>query len=165
MKITQKLKQDDSELDDNAGEDEKAALEESKGSAGGVRISDRKEKNGDNSNTEEERYATFMDSLVPVAPATINAESGRKPIGEEVDLSRVLQKLETAGATAGSISDAYANMQVLPVSIDELSEPDDEEIAKMILTDEEKALKTRLWNTLNQDWICQEREKKKARKA
>lgn len=101
----------------------------------------------------ESRYTSFMDSLVPV-----NAESAgvAKPIGEEIDLGKILQKFENNGA---------GNNQVIPVDIDELSEPDDDEIQKMILTDEEKALKTRLWNTLNQDWISQEKEKKKARKA
>lgn len=92
-----------------------------------------------------------MDSLVPV-----NAESATKSIGEEVDLGRILQKFENYGTGANSL---------IPVDIDELPEPDDEEIEKMILTEEERALKTRLWNTLNQDWIAQDREKKKARKA
>ena len=42
----------------------------------------------------------------------------------------------------------------MSVEISDLPEPDDEEIEKMILNDGERALKTRLWNTLNQDWIC-----------
>lgn len=49
--------------------------------------------------------------------------------------------------------------------IDEISEPDDGEIDKMILNTDERALKTRLWTTLNKDWIAQHREKKRAKKA
>lgn len=45
---------------------------------------------------------------------------------------------------------ALPNVQV---SLSELPEPDDAEIEKMILNEGERALKTRLWTTLNQDWI------------
>lgn len=57
---------------------------------------------------------------------------------------------------------ALPNVQV---SLSELPEPDDAEIAKMILNDGERALKTRLWTTLNQDWIVQDKEKRRAKKA
>lgn len=33
-------------------------------------------------------------------------------------------------------------------------EPEDEDIDKMILNEGERALKTRLWTTLNKDWIA-----------
>ena len=54
---------------------------------------------------------------------------------------------------------------VVPTDINEVSEPDDEEIDKMILNDSERALKTRLWSALNQEWIASDREKKRVRKA
>ena len=57
---------------------------------------------------------------------------------------------------------ALPNVQV---SLSELPEPDDAEIEKMILNDGERALKTRLWTTLNQDWIVQDKEKRRAKKA
>ena len=37
----------------------------------------------------------------------------------------------------------------VPTDINEVSEPDDEEIDKMILNESERALKTRLWSALN----------------
>ena len=44
-------------------------------------------------------------------------------------------------------------------------EPDDSEIDKMILNEGERALKTRLWTTLNKEWIAQNREKRRVKKA
>jgi len=73
----------------------------------------------------EKRYNKFVDSLVPVGNTT-NATTG-----------------------GGGVL-ALPNVQV---SLSELPEPDDAEIEKMILNEGERALKTRLWTTLNQDWI------------
>ena len=42
---------------------------------------------------------------------------------------------------------------IVELDFDKLPAVDEEEIEKMILKDDEKALKTRLWNTLNQDWL------------
>ena len=42
---------------------------------------------------------------------------------------------------------------IVELDFDKLPVVDEEEIEKMILKDDEKALKTRLWNTLNQDWL------------
>eukprot|EP00349_Pseudokeronopsis_sp_Brazil_P007211 CAMPEP_0202974908 /NCGR_PEP_ID=MMETSP1396-20130829/64929_1 /ASSEMBLY_ACC=CAM_ASM_000872 /TAXON_ID= /ORGANISM="Pseudokeronopsis sp., Strain Brazil" /LENGTH=102 /DNA_ID=CAMNT_0049709605 /DNA_START=40 /DNA_END=348 /DNA_ORIENTATION=+ len=48
---------------------------------------------------------------------------------------------------------------------DSLSSEEDEELKQIILTEEEKKLKTLLWNSLNRDWIKEQREKKlKAKK-
>ena len=83
----------------------------------------------------EKRYNKFVDSLVPVG--------------------------NTNAMTGGGVL-ALPNVQV---SLSELPEPDDAEIEKMILNEGERALKTRLWTTLNQDWIVQDKEKKRAKKA
>ena len=42
---------------------------------------------------------------------------------------------------------------IIELDFDKLPAVDEEEIEKMILKEDEKALKTRLWNTLNQDWL------------
>ena len=76
-------------------------------------------------------------------------------ISNDVDLSKGLSILEKNIKTR----------EIIPKDIDEVPEPDDAEIEKMILNDDEKALKTRLWKSLNHDWIAQDREKKRARKA
>lgn len=41
---------------------------------------------------------------------------------------------------------------------------DDEEINQLILTPEEKKLKTIIWNNLNREWIKEHKEKKRKQK-
>lgn len=60
-------------------------------------------------------------------------------------MTRVLQKLEEE--TNKNETD------IIELDFDKLPAVDEEEIEKMILKEDEKALKTRLWNTLNQDWL------------
>ena len=156
FKITQKLKEGDSEDAENEEDLEPEEQdEELKGEPdGNLKITDREEGEAGEEPSAADKYKSFMDSLVPV-----NAEIGAKrmqSIGEDVDLSKMLSKLENNG---------HAANQLVPIDMNDISEPDDEDIEKMILNEGERALKTRLWNTLNQDWISQEREKKKARKA
>ena len=55
--------------------------------------------------------------------------------------------------------------QLVPVDLADVPEPDDSEIDKMILGKEERALKKRLWNELNKDWIKQKRKEKEDEKA
>ena len=45
-----------------------------------------------------------------------------------------------------------------------LSDEDDPEINQMILTEDEKKLKTLLWNNLNKEWIKDQKEKKRLKK-
>ena len=45
-----------------------------------------------------------------------------------------------------------------------LSDVDDEEIDKMILTDEERRLKKIIWDNLNKDWLKEQKKKKRERK-
>ena len=45
-----------------------------------------------------------------------------------------------------------------------LSDVDDEEIEKMILTEEESRLKKIIWDNLNKDWIKDQKRKKRERK-
>ena len=44
---------------------------------------------------------------------------------------------------------------------DNLSDVDDAEIDQLILTEEERKLKTILWNNLNKEWILEQQEKKR----
>lgn len=47
---------------------------------------------------------------------------------------------------------------------DNLSDVDDAEIDQLILTEEERKLKTILWNNLNKEWILEQQEKKRQKK-
>ena len=42
--------------------------------------------------------------------------------------------------------------------------PDDSEVEKMILSDAERAFKTRVWKAQNKDFLKQDREKKRLQK-
>ncbi|CDW72004.1 transcription factor iiib 90 kda subunit [Stylonychia lemnae] len=48
--------------------------------------------------------------------------------------------------------------------VETLSDVDDAEIDQLILTEEERKLKTILWNNLNKDWIQEQYEKKRLKK-
>ena len=52
-----------------------------------------------------------------------------------------------------------------PLELDQISEPDDQDIEKMLLTDREKAFKEVYWANKHKDWIKQDNEKKRAKKA
>lgn len=45
-----------------------------------------------------------------------------------------------------------------------LSDVDDEEIDKMILTEEESKLKKIIWDSLNKDWIREQKQKRRDKK-
>jgi transcription factor IIIB subunit 2 len=48
--------------------------------------------------------------------------------------------------------------------IETLSDVDDAEIDQLILTEEERKLKTLLWNNLNKEWIQEQQKKKREKK-
>ena len=89
----------------------------------------------------EKKYSKFVDELVPFNPANMMQQRGISQIND-VDLS-VKQPLE----------------------LDQISEPDDQDIEKMLLTDREKAFKEVYWVNKHKDWIKQDNEKKRAKKA
>lgn len=58
-----------------------------------------------------------------------------------------------------------SGLQNLSEEKEEISDiDDDEEINQLILTEEERKLKTILWNNLNKDWIKEQQEKKRLKK-
>lgn len=92
---------------------------------------------------EQKKYNKFVEELVPVNSTDMEMVRG-KSISNDIDLSKGLSILEKNIKTR----------ELIPKDIDEVPEPDDAEIEKMILNDDEKALKTRLWKSLNHDWIA-----------
>lgn len=54
--------------------------------------------------------------------------------------------------------------KALAVDMNTLSDIDDSEIEKMILSKEEREFKTRVWNHLNKDWISEQKVKKRKKK-
>jgi len=53
---------------------------------------------------------------------------------------------------------------MVPFEDTALIEVDDSVIDKMILNEQERKLKTRLWNNLHKDWIVEQKEKKRKQK-
>ena len=49
--------------------------------------------------------------------------------------------------------------------IETLSDVDDAEINQLILSEDEKRLKTIIWNSLNKEWIQEQKQKKRDKKA
>lgn len=50
---------------------------------------------------------------------------------------------------------ALKNIDQNESAVEPLSDDDDAEIDQLILTEEERKLKTILWNNLNRDWILE----------
>ena len=63
-----------------------------------------------------------------------------------------------------STIEEYSRLKMDSEGIISLSDVDDEEIEKMILTEEESRLKKIIWDNLNKDWIKDQKRKKRERK-
>ena len=59
---------------------------------------------------------------------------------------------------------AGREQQLVELDLDALSDVDDAEIDKMILKNDEKEFKMRVWNTLNSDWIKEQKQKRREKK-
>ena len=89
----------------------------------------------------EKKYSQFVDELVPYNPPEMIKERGPSQIND-VDLS-VKKVLE----------------------LDQISEPDDEDIDKMILSEKEKAFKEVIWANNHKDFLSKQKKKKEEKQA
>jgi len=49
------------------------------------------------------------------------------------------------GKSLATLEDTIKQNKVAPLDLHDVSDPDDDEIEKMILNDDERSLKTRMW--------------------
>ena len=64
-----------------------------------------------------------------------------------------------------SMEEIVEGNQLIPVSLDEIPEPDEADIDLNILSKKEQDFKYMIWAEQNKDWIASDRAKKQQRKA